>query len=161
MPDNTRNGDSQQGDADSSGSGGQGGGLWGAIKSLFDDDDGPSLREQLEEAIEEHEEEQASGEGDRDGGKGDLSRAELIMLKNLLHFSEHDADDIAVPRGQIVAIDAESTWDEVVALFAEHGHSRLPVYRETLDDVIGMMHIKDVFPLLAQRSAIRRRTGPR
>ncbi len=150
MPDNTRNGDSQQGDADSSGSGGQGGGLWGAIKSLFDDDDGPSLREQLEEAIEEHEEEQAA-EGDKDGNKGDLSRAELIMLKNLLHFSEHDADDIAVPRGQIVAIDAESTWDEVVALFAEHGHSRMPVYRETLDDVIGMMHIKDVFPLLAER----------
>lgn len=145
MPDNTRSGDSQAGDADSSG------GLWGAIKSLFEGEEEPSLREQLEDAIEEHEEEQASGDGMSARNKGDLSRAELTMLKNLLHFSEHDADDVAVPRGQIIAIDAASSWDEVVALFAEHGHSRLPVYRETLDDVIGMMHIKDVFPILAEQ----------
>ncbi|MFC3102266.1 hemolysin family protein [Altererythrobacter lauratis] len=147
MADNSKGGDSQSGDGESSG------GLWGAIKSLFEGEEGPSLREQLEEAIEEHEEDQASGVSGENGAKGDLSRAELIMLKNLLHFSEHDADDIAVPRGQIIAIDAASSWDEVVALFAEHGHSRLPVYRETLDDVIGMMHIKDVFPILAEGRA--------
>ncbi|HEU4652123.1 MAG TPA: transporter associated domain-containing protein, partial [Croceibacterium sp.] len=43
-----------------------------------------------------------------------------------------------------------ASWDELVAQFAEHGHSRLPVYRDTLDQVIGMMHIKDVFPFLAK-----------
>ena len=53
------------------------------------------------------------------------------------------------PRGEIIAVDAGASWDELVTQFAEHGHSRLPVYRETLDRVIGMVHIKDVFPFLA------------
>ncbi|MES2698180.1 MAG: hemolysin family protein [Pseudomonadota bacterium] len=140
-----KNGDSQPGDADSSGS------LWSAIKSLFDDGDGPSLREQLEEAIDEHEDEQA-GEGAEPAAKGDLSPTELTMLRNLLHFSEHDADDVAVPRSQIVAVSADATWEEMVALLAEHGHSRVPVYRDQLDDVIGMMHIKDVFTILATKA---------
>ena len=102
-----------------------------------------SLRAQLEEAIDEHEE---------DGGvdaDGDLSPLERLMLRNLLHFSEHDADDVAIPRGEIIALPASASWDEVVAAFAEHGHSRLPVYGETLDEIIGMVLIKDVFVLLA------------
>src|SRR3546814_8757793 len=74
------------------------------------------------------------------------------MLRNLLHFSEHDADDVAIPRGEIIAVEASASWDELIALFAEHGHSRVPVYRETLDQVIGMIHIKDVFPFLANRT---------
>jgi len=145
MPDNTRNGDSQQGDADSSG------GLWNAIRSLFDDNEGPSLRAQIEEAIDEHEDDH-SGERE-EATPGDMSQLELTMLRNLLHFSEHDADDVAVPRGEIIAIPAHATWEELVALFAEHGHSRVPVYREQLDDVIGMMHIKDIFPFLASGEA--------
>ena len=71
------------------------------------------------------------------------------MLRNLLHFSEHDADDVAIPRGEIIALPASASWEEVIAAFAEHGHSRLPVYGETLDEVVGMMLIKDVFPFLA------------
>ncbi|OBV12129.1 Hemolysin [Erythrobacter dokdonensis DSW-74] len=109
-----------------------------------------SLREQLEEAIDEHEDENGvSGGDDRSGERGDLSRVERQMLRNLLHFSEHDADDVAVPRGEIIAVDASISWDELVAAFSEHGHSRMPVYRETLDDVIGMIHIKDIFPIIA------------
>src|SRR5690606_25846371 len=49
-----------------------------------------------------------------------------------------------------IAIDAEASWDELVSQFSEHGHSRLPVYRESLDQPIGMIHIKDVFPYLAE-----------
>ena len=104
-----------------------------------------SLRAQLEEAITEHEEEA----GAAPPAKGDLTPAERQMLRNLLHFSEHDADDVAIPRGAIVAVPASASWDEMVATFAEHGHSRLPVYRETLDEVIGMVLIKDVFAILA------------
>ena len=142
MPDNTRNGDSSNGDADSSG------GLFKALRKLFEGGEGDiSLRAQLEEAIDEHEDEQTSG-AERPVA-GDLSAFELTMLRNLLHFSEHDADDVAIPRGEILAVSADSTWEELVAQFAEHGHSRLPVYRGTLDEVIGMMHIKDVFPFLA------------
>ena len=54
-----------------------------------------------------------------------------------------------MPRGEIVAIPADASWEKVVEAFAEHGHSRMPVYRDTLDTVIGMMHIKDVFPSIA------------
>jgi Mg2+/Co2+ transporter CorC len=109
-----------------------------------------SLREQLEEAIDEHEGENGlAASEDSSGARGDLSRAERQMLRNLLHFSEHDADDVAVPRGEIIAVDAAISWEQMVAAFSEHGHSRMPVYRETLDDVIGMMHIKDIFPFLA------------
>ena len=145
MPDNERNGDALAGDADSSG------GLWGAIRKLFDEGGDTSLRAQLEEVIDEHEDEQsANGEGS-EPRKGDLSAVELQMLRNLLHFSEHDADDVAIPRGEIIAVDAAASWDELVALFAEHGHSRVPVYRENLDDVIGMMHLKDIFPFLARK----------
>jgi CBS domain containing-hemolysin-like protein len=109
-----------------------------------------SLREQLEEAIDEHEgEDGGSGADAASGTRGDLSRVERQMLRNLLHFSEHDADDVAVPRGEIIAVEASISWEEMVAAFSEHGHSRMPVYRETLDDVIGMIHIKDVFPFLA------------
>jgi len=108
-----------------------------------------SLREQLEDAIDEHEGENGDAPAD-DKGKGDLSPVERQMLRNMLHFSEHDADDLAVPRGEIVAISAGADWAEVVSTFAEHGHSRMPVYRDTLDRVIGMVHIKDVFPFLAR-----------
>lgn len=140
MPDS----DSQPGAADSKR------GLWLAIRQFFDTDDGDrSLREQLEDAIDEHDAAQGSEEGKAAPANGDLSPVERQMLRNLLHFSEHDADDVAIPRGEIVALSAAATWDEVVAAFAEHGHSRLLVYRDTLDTVIGMMHIKDVFPIIA------------
>ncbi|MCB2047050.1 MAG: HlyC/CorC family transporter, partial [Novosphingobium sp.] len=68
----------------------------------------------------------------------------------MLHFSENDADDVAVPRGEIVALPASATWEEVIAAFAEHGHSRMPVHDGSLDEVKGMIHIKDVFPYLAR-----------
>ncbi len=124
-------------------------GLWLAIRRFFDTDDGErSLRAQLEEAIDEHSAAHRE-EGSDTPANGDLSQVERQMLKNLLHFSEHDADDVAIPRGEIIALNAAASWDEVVKTFAENGHSRLLVYRETLDEVIGMMHIKDVFPIIA------------
>ena len=141
MPDSS----SPAGDAESSS------GLMLAIRKFFDPDHGErSLRAQLEEAIDEHEGENGE-ETPEHSGTGDLSLVERQMLRNLLHFSEHDADDVAVPRGQIIAIEATASWDQLVETFAEHGHSRMPVYRDQLDDVIGMIHIKDVFPILARR----------
>ena len=124
-------------------------GLWLAIRKFFDADDGDrSLRAQIEEAIDEHEGENGSP-SDAASPNGDLSQVELQMLRNLLHFSEHDADDVAIPRGEIIAVSAEASWEELVRVFSEHGHSRIPVYRDTLDQVVGMMHIKDVFSHLA------------
>ncbi|MBI1403091.1 MAG: CBS domain-containing protein [Porphyrobacter sp.] len=135
---------SSLGDADSSS------GLWPALRKILGLEAARSLREQLEEAIDEHEDENGSAASEDEGhARGDLSRVERQMLRNLLHFSEHDADDVAVPRGEIIAVESSISWEELVAAFSEHGHSRMPVYRETLDDVIGMIHIKDVFPFLA------------
>ena len=132
------------GDADSSS------GLWPAIqKFLHLGAGGRSLRAQLEDVIDEHEDD-CSSAPPLASRNGDLSPIELQMLRNLLHFNEKDADDIAVPRSEIIAVDASIGWDELVAAFSEHGHSRMPVYRETLDEVIGMIHIKDVFPFLAE-----------
>ena len=133
------------GDAESSS------GLWPAIRKFFDPESGErSLRAQLEDAIDEHEGENGDS-SDEENGKGDLSGVERQMLRNLLHFSEHDADDVAVPRGEIIAVSADDSWDQLVAAFSEHGHSRMPVFRGQLDDVIGMIHIKDVFPFLAEK----------
>ncbi|MGQ7829526.1 hemolysin family protein [Altererythrobacter sp. Z27] len=141
MPDSP----SPAGDADSSG------GLLPALKKFLKIGEGDrSLRAQLEEAIDEHEDEQGS-ETAPESASGDLSSVERQMFRNLLHFSEHDADDVAVPRSEIIAVDAAISWDDLVAAFSEHGHSRMPVYRDTLDHVIGMIHIKDVFPYLADR----------
>ena len=120
--------------------------LWRSIRRLLGaGDSDQSLRAQLEEAIDEHEDDAA----DSSGSDGDLSPLEREMLRNLLHFSEHDADDVAIPRGEIIALPATASWDEVIAAFAEHGHSRMPIYAETLDEVVGMMLIKDVFAILA------------
>ena len=134
------------GDADSSG------GLWPAIRKLFDLDGGErSLRAQLEETLDEAEQDAGEdGAGDSDG-RGDLSSLERQMLRNMLHFSELDADDVAIPRSAIVALNADASWDELIAAFAEHGHSRMPVYRDQLDHVVGMMHVKHLFPFLAEK----------
>ncbi len=146
MPDSSS---STAGDAESSS------GLWSNLgpairKALRLGEGERSLRAQLEDAIDEHEDENEDEEEHENGSSnGDLSPVERQMLRNLLHFSEHDADDVAVPRGEIVAVDAAIGWDELVAQFSEHGHSRMPVYRETLDDVIGMIHIKDIFAYVA------------
>ncbi|MHA7818012.1 MAG: hemolysin family protein [Erythrobacter sp.] len=146
MPDSSS---SAAGDAESSS--GRWTSLGLALKKIVRAGDGDrSLRAQLEEKIDEHEGENDDSETHENGSSnGDLSPVERQMLRNLLHFSEHDADDVAVPRGEIVAVDAALDWDELVEKFSEHGHSRMPVYRDTLDNVIGMIHIKDVFTFLA------------
>src|ERR671918_808120 len=61
---------------------------------------------------------------------------------------EQTAGDICVTRGDIVAVPGDISFDELVRAFADAGHSRLPVYGESLDEVAGMVHIKDVFVAL-------------
>jgi CBS domain containing-hemolysin-like protein len=99
----------------------------------------PSLRDQIEEAI------------DDSGGEAhdDLSATERTMLKNLLHFGEATADDVAVPRSDIVAFDAAQPFRALVEAFREAGHSRMPVFDGDLDHVTGMVHVKDVYACIA------------
>src|SRR5687767_13890286 len=114
--------------------------FWSGLRTLlFGDENEASLRDEIEEAIENRE-----GEAPR---VGDLSNVERQMLRNILHFGEKRMSDVAVPRADIIAVPATITFDGLVAAFAEAGHSRLPVYEDSLDTVIGMIHIKDVFAL--------------
>src|SRR5689334_6141991 len=112
--------------------------LWRGMRHLiFGEDSEPTLRSEIEEAIDEAEESRPVA--------GDLSPAERQMLRNLLHFGEQTAGDICVTRGDIMAVPADISFEDLVRAFAEAGHSRLPVYGESLDAVTGMVHIKDVF----------------
>jgi CBS domain containing-hemolysin-like protein len=112
--------------------------LWRGMRHLiFGDDAEPTLRDQIEEVIDEAEDSRPVA--------GDLSPHERQMLKNLLHFGDHSAGDVCVTRGDIVAVPSTISFDDLVRAFADAGHSRLPVYGESLDEVIGMIHIKDVF----------------
>lgn len=124
-------------------------GLWAGLRTLlFGGNNEPSLREQIEEVIDEAEEESHERRGSNI--VGDMSPIERKMLRNLLHFGEQTVDDVAVPRADIIAIPESASFAEIVAQFAEAGHSRLPVYRENLDEVVGMIHVKDVFAVLAE-----------
>jgi CBS domain containing-hemolysin-like protein len=95
------------------------------------------IHESLEEVIEESDRETQ-----------DLSSQERMMLANLLRFGEISIADVMVPRADIVAVEEKTSLAELVALFREAQHSRLPIYRETLDDPLGMVHVKDVLGLI-------------
>ena len=112
--------------------------LWRGMRALIFGDDGETtLRDQIEEAIDD-------AEGERPIS-GDLSPHERQMLRNLLHFGDRTAGEVAVTRGDIIAVPDTIAFDDLAAAFADAGHSRLPVYAGSLDHVVGMIHIKDVF----------------
>ncbi len=118
-----------------------GSGLWRGMRHLiFGDESETTLREEIEDAIDEAEE-----SGGSRPAPGDLSPTERQMMRNLLHFGEETAGDICVTRGDIIAVPSDISFDDLVRAFADAGHSRLPVYGESLDEVVGMVHIKDVF----------------
>ena len=136
------------------------GGIWSGIKSLlFGEGEETSLRRELEEALDEYDEDSEDGEGNSPA-KGDLSAIERQMVRNLLHFSEHTVDDVAVPRADIIAIEEKASFEELAALFAEAGHSRIPVYRENLDTIVGMIHIRDAFAILAGKAPVPQTLEP-
>jgi CBS domain containing-hemolysin-like protein len=112
--------------------------IWRGMRALlFGEDREPTLRDQIEDAIDEAE--------DHKQVTGDLSSQERQMLRNLLHFGDQTAGEIAVTRGDIIAVPDTITFDVLAETFAEAGHSRLPVYADSLDQVVGMIHIKDLF----------------
>jgi len=96
-----------------------------------------AIRESLEEVIEESERESPA-----------LSAQERVMLGNLLRFGELKVRDVMVPRAEIIAVDETIGLADLLMLFREAQHSRLPMFRETLDDPTGLIHVKDVMGLL-------------
>ncbi|WP_201862634.1 hemolysin family protein [Microvirga soli] len=82
----------------------------------------------------------------------DFSPQERAMLKNVLSFHRIRVEDVMVPRADIVAVASETNLGELLNLFRTAGHSRLPVYGETLDDPKGMVHIRDFLDFIAMRA---------
>ncbi|TVQ33017.1 MAG: HlyC/CorC family transporter [Geminicoccaceae bacterium] len=98
-------------------------------------EDGNSLRETIEELLEDEADHLRS-----------LTEHERRLLLNALSFGELEVADVMVPRSDVKAIELESSLDDVVRAMRDAGHTRLPVFRQTLDDVVGLIHIKDVLP---------------
>jgi len=109
-------------------------GLGGWIRSLFRSKGNEStLRESLDELIEDREDDEAP-----------ISESERALLANVLELRGRTIYDVMVPRADIVAVEETTPFETVIETMTGKGHSRLPVYRESLDDVIGMVHIKDL-----------------
>jgi CBS domain containing-hemolysin-like protein len=121
--------------------------LW-KLQGLLRRREAESVRDRVEELIERREErgEAAGATSDRD----DLDPHERALLSNVLRLRGITAYDIMVPRADIMAMPADYTLDQAIELIQKDGHSRYPVYRESLDDIIGMVHIKDVFAALGR-----------
>jgi CBS domain containing-hemolysin-like protein len=115
---------------------------------IFGEEHEATLRDQIEDAIDEADTEPLK--------RGDLNPVERQMLRNLLHFGDRTVGEVAVTRGDIVSVPSTIGFDGLIAAFAEAEHSRLPVTGDDLDEVIGMIHIKDVFK--AQKDPSRPRT---
>jgi magnesium and cobalt transporter len=98
------------------------------------------VRESIAELVQE-----AANAGDADGEVPELDRQERALIANVLRLRGTTADDVMVPRADIIAMAVDLDWDQAMELIRREGHSRMPVYREQLDDVVGMVHIKDIF----------------
>ncbi len=95
-----------------------------------------SLRDEIEAALED------------EHAAADFSAEERLMLRNILRLRDVRVHDVMVPRADILALDRDMTLSEVIRAFRESGHSRMPAYRESLDDPVGMVHIKDLMDFL-------------
>lgn len=107
------------------------------LRRLFKGRNGDQLRDTIEEIIGEID------EGEEEGTPS-IGSNERMMLANILKLRHLTAYDVMVPRADIVSVEADTDLDSLIETFKQAGHSRLPVYRENLDDPIGFVHIKDV-----------------
>ncbi len=100
-----------------------------------------SLRDDLEVAL----------ENENSGGTADFTQSERTILKNVLDLAEKRVEDVMIPRADIEAIETTETLATLVSRFRQVGHSRMPVYSDSLDNITGFIHVKD---------ALRRITEP-
>jgi len=115
-------------------------GIWRWLRGLFAPRNGESsLRDTIEEIIDEFEE-----HADEPEAVGPIGSHEKLLLGNILKLRHVTAEDVMVPRADIVCVDIAAGLDEVIEAMSRAGHSRLPVYRDNLDNVVGLVHIKDV-----------------
>jgi CBS domain containing-hemolysin-like protein len=123
-------------------------GLLDRLKIMFGLKQPATLRDEIEDALADDAAEDAP----------DFSPEERAMLKNILGLREQHVSDAMVQRPDIIAVAGATPLAEALIKFEEAGHSRLPVYGETIDDLKGMVHIKDLVSYLTRRSRTRSRT---
>jgi CBS domain containing-hemolysin-like protein len=76
---------------------------------------------------------------------GTLKEDESALVRSALEFDDQKVEDILVPRVDVVAINEDCTMDEIREVFRKHGYSRIPVYRDTIDNLVGLIHERDFF----------------
>src|SRR5262245_4770054 len=106
--------------------------LWSGLRKRSNE---PDLRETIEELIEES-----------TTAQPEFDARERELLRNIFKLREITTYDVMIPRADIVAVKHDVPLADLVQKLARESHSRMPVFRETLDDIIGFVHIKDVIP---------------
>ncbi|CAI2931327.1 hemolysin family protein [Aminobacter niigataensis] len=106
---------------------------------------GTNIREEIVDAL-------AETGSDADS----FSPGERAMLNNILRLREVRVEDVMVPRADIEAIELSTTLGELLSVFEQSGHSRMPVYVETLDDPRGMVHIRDVLAHITRGARVKK-----
>lgn len=86
------------------------------------------------------------------GASGPANLDQREMRLRIAEFEGARVDDVMIPGAEIVAVEVSTSFEDLIQLYAEAAHSRLPIYRETLDEPIGMVHIKDVVAEIARRN---------
>ncbi len=109
------------------------------LKALLFFRPGYTLKETLEEVIEEHEEQTEET----------LPLEEKRMLHNVLSFGDIKVSDIMVPRNDIAAVPHTISLLQLKQHILRYRHTRIPVYRDTLDQMLGFIHVKDLLPMLS------------
>jgi CBS domain containing-hemolysin-like protein len=94
-------------------------------------------------------------------GETGFSPTERIMLKNILGLRERRVVDVMVPRADIIAVQRDIVLGDLMRVFESAGHSRLVVYDETLDDAVGMVHIRDLVAFMTVRAAAAAKANTR
>jgi CBS domain containing-hemolysin-like protein len=117
--------------------------LWQKISARWQES---SEAEALREAVEELIEAEPSALG--------APVAEQALLANILNLRTREVGDCMIPRADIRGADINSSPEELIDVMAKCKHSRIPIYRDTLDDILGMIHIKDVLYVMAEHREI-------
>ncbi|TIL49206.1 hemolysin family protein [Mesorhizobium sp.] len=119
--------------------------LFDRVLGLFRQRNGTSLREEIADALAE-----------TASDAGAFSPGERAMLNNILRLREVRVEDVMVPRADIEAVEITTNLGDLLGLFEQSGHSRMPVYSETLDDPRGMVHIRDVLAHITKLARVRK-----
>jgi len=126
--------------------------LFWKLQGLVRKREAESVRDRVEELLEGRGHESDEQQRAADAASG-LDRHERVLLGNVLRLRDKTAYDVMLPRADIIAMPEDLTLDQAIRLIQHEGHSRFPVYRGNLDEIVGMVHIKDVFAAVGRDPA--------